>query len=489
MSRSYKFSCSLLRPAVVCGTLLAGCTSSRETVPLREIYSESAQRIGNDRDPVVVIPGILGSRLIEPSTGQIVWGAFTYGAADADYPDGARLIALPMVEGVPLVDLHDSVRPDGVLESLEANLSVLKVTALEPYRGIIATLAAGRYVDRDIALAHAGPKPSYVGESGPIDYAGAHFSCFQFDYDWRRDISENASRLDALIRSAAEATKAQRLAEGNNRPVKIDVVAHSMGGLVLMYYLRYGTQPLPEDGSLPPLSWAGAERVGNAVLVGTPSGGSVLALKQLVEGVSYSPIVPEYRPAIIGTMPALYQLLPRVRHRRIVDAQTGQPIDFFNVETWEKYKWGLVNPEQDAYLQWLLPDVSDPARRWEAAIDHLRKCLARAQQLHQALDIPSPPPAGLSISLVLGDAEQTPSVLEVDARSGAVRVREFAPGDGTVTRASALMDERVGAEFSARLRTPIRWDHVQFIAADHISLTSQPAFIDGLLYELLESPR
>ena len=32
---------------------------------------------GDDqRNPVIVIPGILGSRLVEESTGKVVWGAF-----------------------------------------------------------------------------------------------------------------------------------------------------------------------------------------------------------------------------------------------------------------------------------------------------------------------------------------------------------------------------------------------------------------------------
>ena len=43
-----------------------------------------------------------------------------------------------------------------MLESLEASVAVFRVTALEPYRGIIRTLAAGRYVDRDIARAVSG---------------------------------------------------------------------------------------------------------------------------------------------------------------------------------------------------------------------------------------------------------------------------------------------------------------------------------------------
>lgn len=389
---------------------LAGCASDGpRRAQLDEIYGEASRRIGPGRNPVVVIPGILGSNLVDAESGTIVWGAYVHGAADADFEDGARLVALPMQRGASLGSLRDGVGPDGVLESLEASVAVFRVTALEPYRGIIRTLAAGRYVDRDIARARR------AAAGGSVE--AAHFTCFQFDYDWRRDISENAARLDELIRDAAALAT-----EARGSPSRVDVVAHSMGGLVLMYYLRYGVQALPEDGSPPALTWAGAEMVERAILVGTPNAGSVLALRQLVEGVRHSALSPTYRPAVLGTMPSIYQLLPRERHARVVDSE-GRPVEgLFKVETWERFGWGLADPKQDRVLRWLLPQVGDVAERRRIALEHLAKCLARAEQLHRALDVPSMPPEGTTLSLILGDAARTPSVLEVDARSGRLRL-------------------------------------------------------------------
>ncbi|MBX2850377.1 MAG: hypothetical protein KTR15_01375 [Phycisphaeraceae bacterium] len=457
-------------------SLLTACRSEPRP-DLGAIYDEPAQKIGAQRNPVIVIPGILGSRLEEPGMKTPVWGAFTYGAADPDYPDGARLVALPMEMGKPLSELKDTVVPTTVLDSVEIDVALLvRGLEIDAYDEIIKTLAAGSYRDETIELAM----------SGPVNQ-GEHFTCFQYAYDWRRDISEQAVILHERVlhaqRSAQEGFKL-------DAPPKIDIVAHSMGGLVLRYYLRYGTQPLPEDGSLPELNWAGAKHVERAIIIGTPSAGSVLSLTQLVEGVNYVGLItPTYRPAVLGSMPSIYQLLPRVRHQRVVDEQTGEPIDFLDAEVWKQYGWGLADPDDARTRRWLLPDTKDAAERDAIAYEHLQKCLARAKQTFEALDRPADSkPEHLRMVLYAGDVDATADVISVSAE-GKLKIKSTAPGDGTVTRASTLMDERVGNAYQPRVQSPIRWDHVQFIPADHIGLTSDPSFSNNVLYELLERPR
>jgi hypothetical protein len=209
----------------------AGCTTSLRPGPrLGDLYDRAAQADDAQRNPIIVIPGVLGTVLRDAQSGRIVWGTFVGTYADPRRADGARLVALPMRRGAPLADLRDEVVPDGVLESVRVSLLGLPVEQ-HAYISILRTLGAGGYRDQDL------------GEAGAIDYGRDHFTCFQFAYDWRRDNVENAARLHEFIlakKAYVEAEMKRRY--GVEREVRFDVVAHSMGGLLARYYLLYGNR-------------------------------------------------------------------------------------------------------------------------------------------------------------------------------------------------------------------------------------------------------
>ena len=95
--------------ACLCLTiLLTACSSTptQSTANLKQIYDRSAQYHLPDRNPVIVIPGILGSRLIDDETGVTVWGAFRKDYADPKTDEGARLIALPLTADLDLSLIH-----------------------------------------------------------------------------------------------------------------------------------------------------------------------------------------------------------------------------------------------------------------------------------------------------------------------------------------------------------------------------------------------
>ncbi|MCZ6836845.1 MAG: hypothetical protein O7G85_13800 [Planctomycetota bacterium] len=475
MSHRSKSTEGMVLVSLIASTSLGGCTTSPSAPNLGGIYNKAAQETSHNRNPVVVMPGILGSKLIDEESQRDVWGAFSGNYANPEKADGARLLALPMRMGAPLSELDDTVVANGVLDQLEVSIFGLNIQ-LNAYLNILGTLGVGGYRD------------SLLGESGAIDYGPGHYTCFQYAYDWRLDISQNARAFGAQIR------KASRIAQEGMKlktPPKVDVVAHSMGGLLLRYYLRYGDQPLPEDGSLPELTWAGAELIDHAILIATPNAGSAESLLQLVDGIRFAPFFPKFEAALLGTMPSLYQLLPRPRHGAYVDSKTGQPLgdEMYDADFWSEMNWGLADPDQDAMLVKLLPGVDDEGERRRIALDHLQKCLSVAQQFHAAIDVPATPPPGLHLHLFAGDADSTVSVLAINTTTGDVRVKAHAPGDGTVLRTSAIMDERVGQTWVPRVQSPIEWRTVQFIFRDHLGLTKDPQFTDNVLYLLLEQPR
>ena len=459
---------------------LAGCRSPKAQPVLGDLYNRAAQGEAQEERPVVLLPGILGSRLVEPESKTLVWGAFTGDYANPGRPRGARLVALPMGEGQSLAELKDSVIADRAVESFQVDVLGLPVTA-GAYLDILGTLGAGGYRD------------SMLADAGTVDYGTDHFTCFQFAYDWRRDNAESAAALYRYLLDRRDEVHAKLVEKrGEAAPAKesirFDLVAHSMGGLVARYMLRYGDQPLPTDGSMPELNWQGASLVERVILVGTPNAGSAEAIRQLVEGKDFGNSVafwlPEAPAAVLGTMPSIYQLLPRPRHGALVG--NGGPVDFYDPAFWIDNKLGLMDPDEAEAIGWLLPNAS-PAERRRAAEDHLRKCLANAEQFHRALDVPAALPEGVELYLFAGDASETTQRLRIN--DGRLKTIAVGPGDETVLRSSALMDERLDGDWSPRLRTPIDWTGVNFLFQNHLGITRSAEFSDNVLYLLLEAPR
>ena len=471
--------CIRLAVAFCCLAMLTGCQSlkQRRQVDLGDIYNDLAQLPDTERNPVIVIPGILGSRLVDNQTGEVVWGEMGPAGVSPLKTHSLTELALPMQSGVPLHQLHDQVGQDGPLDQITFRVAGIPVK-VNAYAQVLATLGVGGYRDQHFR------GTSRLNE---VTYSNDHFTCFQFAYDWRRDISESAALLAQYIEEKDAYTRQQYLERyGIENPnIKFDIVAHSMGGLVARYYLRYGNQPLPEDGSLPELTWEGAKRVGRVFLVGTPNRGSTQAVKEIKDGLRLAPPMPKFPPAVIGTMPAAYQLFPRSEDLPLVYQDGCCGPDILSPQTWQQLGWGLADKRQDHVLARLMPNCSVDQRR-RIALDHQAKCLARARQFHQALDVPAPLPDGLEMHLYAGDAKETLHQLQVNSLNGRVAQEIKTPGDGTVTRTSAVAERKVdGMNLPARM---IQWTDETFLSTDHLGLTRDRTFVDNVLNQLLATP-
>lgn len=486
---------------------LAACTSPRTRTPnIAKIYEQAA--LDEIRNPVVVIHGILGARLADRETRRTVWGAFTNDAYDPNTREGARALSLPLDPLRPAsayMPEKERFYASGPLGALDVGF-LFAVFSVKIYKNILGTLGIAGYTD-----------PVSVDPLSPR-YADDHFTCFTYWYDWRRDNVQNAiefgrwlkrTRKDIHRRATIKINELRAKVARENDPharryadeleawlkrgYKFDIVAHSMGGLVARYYLRYGAADLPEDGSVPKVTWGGCEDIDKLIVVGTPNLGSIDALRNLIEGFQPAVVLPHFHQAVLGTMPSIYQLMPRQRHRVVLDGN-GRPsdMDVFDPDVWDANNWGLLDESSDRFLVWLLPELKERRARQAKAKSYLTWCLERARQFHAALDKKPETDCPRNVYLFAGDAERTLTRTMLERRGDRL-LPTFAnddaihsPGDGTVPRYSAVGDERMGGPYQRGVRTNIPWRNVTFLSDDHLGLTNNPTFSDNMLYILLE---
>ncbi|MEN8655059.1 hypothetical protein ABCR94_31860 [Streptomyces sp. 21So2-11] len=197
-------------------------------------------------DLLVVVPGILGSRLAVD--GREVWGA----SAGAVW-QGIRTFA-GSVKGLQLPkdlgDGHpgDGVVPVGLVPSLHALPGVWPL--VDGYSDLLG------WLERTFTLRRAlpGARPDV-----PVNLV-------EFAYDWRLSCRYNARLLAGRV---DEALGRWRASADHRAKAQVRLVCHSMGGLVGRYYVE---------------CLGGAEVVRQLITLGTPHRGSIGALGSLVNG-------------------------------------------------------------------------------------------------------------------------------------------------------------------------------------------------------------
>ena len=245
------------------------------------------------RNVVIVIPGIMGSELVDARE-RPVWSVAPGSLVSSIRALAANALELPR-------DLGDDAAPDGVvatrlLGSLHAIPGVW--TPVTGYGGLLGFLRSNRFhlIERERG------NPAVVPNLIP------------FPYDWRLSNRHNA-RL--LAKVACDALRRWRRQPGMEKAGLV-LVCHSMGGLIARWFAEQ------EDG---------AECIRAIVTVGTPHRGSLNALVSLVNGIE-----PGFGPlrfslsAFARSLPSLHQLLPQYAclegaHGRIGLRDTPTPLD------------------------------------------------------------------------------------------------------------------------------------------------------------------
>jgi pimeloyl-ACP methyl ester carboxylesterase len=427
------------------GLMLVQALSPRRRLDPRLI--KALRSSGGEGAPTVVVPGIMGSRLVRPD-GAEAWLNFANAFGHHD-------LRLPLE--LPLDPSRDQLRPSGLLG---VDTALPRAFGFTEYADLVHLLEGAGFHH-----GLRGPGPSY----------------HVFAYDWRRDLVESARALGETLDALAEAL--------DDPLARFNVIGHSMGGLVARYYLRFGEA---EPGETSPVTWAGARRVRNLALVATPNAGSIPSLGAVLAGERVGLSYTTLAASVIARMPSIYQLFPPAGTRPLLDRQ-GERLeaDLHDVATWERFGWGPFAPARGVRR---LPN-GEKADNGEGQRAFLAAALARAGAFHRALARAPDTPCPTRVVVLGGDCLPTlaraivADLPGLPPRLEPVTRREsewmFEAGDGRVTRDSVLASHLPGAVDSETGSGFLEASQVFFGAADHHGIYQEPTFQNLLLRMLL----
>lgn len=224
---------------------------------------------------IVLVPGYKGS-LLESSQGELVW------ITSHEAVWGNRSLALPAPGVVDPLRLQ----PKAILRSL----NLLGLFGDKYYGPILDTLRKNCTNSRIV----------------------------EFPYDWRQSASKSAGDLAKLIETLR-----------NDGVRSIDLVAHSFGGLIVSWYLRFGSQPISTAVD----RWNFDPAVKRVVLAGVPYHGAFQMFHDLKTGSTQGFNSRILDQESLSTFPSSFELLPY--------GESGPVSSSFDVSYWEQEKVGL----------------------------------------------------------------------------------------------------------------------------------------------------
>lgn len=452
---------SLLRAVFLgfIGVFLFSACASIQRPDLSRLYRVSERN--PDTTPVILIPGLFGSKLRNKNTKVEVWPGSTRDVLFSNYSQLALKFDPETLQVIP--------------DELEAYDVADKVLGQDIYGPIITTLEKhGGYVRGDLGT--------------PVKKGERRF--YVFPYDFRQDNSEHALALDRLIDNVRR--------DYNDPNLRVDVVAHSMGGLVARYYLRYGTADVLK-GDSEQVTLYGTNRVRKMILLGTPNLGSASSLQAFLVGETVG--FGRMQPEILATMASGYQLFPHPLVTSLIDINgNAQHEDLFDASTWEKFAWSIYDPEVQARIKKTESGMAD------VKLADLKRYFAyrleRGRRFQWAMSTQEP---ATPIRYVLfgGDCSLTPARLLLEQEGAQIKTRldpskiknplpnipygelMLEPGDGRVTKPSLLARESLDPSEEESEDSFIPLAYWFFLCEDHVQLTGNINFQDNLLNVLL----
>ena len=353
-------------------TLKAQDTKS-SSVEAKKETTKPAAEIQTGKAPIIIIPGLTGSELVNAKNKEIVWFK----------PQRAKEDDLRLPISPNLSRNRDSLAARDIIRSVEF---IKFLPEIEIYQKLIDALEKrGGYTEGNW------DKPSAAGDKDTF---------YVFPYDWRYDNVENARLLMRNIDNLKRKLKRPNL--------KFNIIAHSMGGLIARYAAMYGNADLPRGKPRP--TWAGARNFDKIFLLGTPNGGSVQAFDSMLNGFSFIggginlPFIQNLSKFDVFTIPSIYQLLPHQDTFTVYDENLKPlQIDLYNPKTWETYNWSIWQDED--FAKKFSPAEQRSAKAYFSVV------LNRAKRFHEALDANTSAKTPVSFYLMGADCKDTQSAI------------------------------------------------------------------------------
>jgi pimeloyl-ACP methyl ester carboxylesterase len=436
--------------------LLSGACAPHQQPDLVRLYASVAEK--PKTHPLIVIPGIMGSRLHRADGDREIWPGSLWKLMIAGDFDNLAL-TIPGSEAIAGAPRPAELETGGIFHEIAGE---------DFYAQIIETLSdAGGYT------------------CVPREKVTAQSDCVLFAWDWREGMVAAARELDNLV---------ERLRRLRADPsLRVDVVAHSAGGLVTRYFVRFGGVDVLDEIE-PSITFAGGRKVRQAILIGTPNYGSITALQKAITG--YRIGLTGMRPETTATMPGMFQLLPHPDRTWMIDIRGRRlDLDLYDVATWRRYRWSIWDTEVRERIR---ANFADPswADAYLAVFEaHFERQLARAVRFHRSLS--RPVAVAPTRYVVFGSAcLRTPArclLEEVDGRTHVwldpKDIKQplpgvpyehlmVEPGDGSVTKASLLAMDSLDLD-ATRGDFPVAW--AVFVCARHENLPANVTFQDNLL--------
>ncbi|MDT3779135.1 hypothetical protein PJI16_16340 [Nitrospira sp. MA-1] len=377
----------------------------------------SRQHVGGTDDvpktesAIIVVPGYYGTRLVREADRSVVFISLTQALF------GRQSLTLP----VPELGFKGTIdlQPDGILDEVRV---VPLLYSIDVYGSLLDRLRVSNQ------------------RSGEV---------IPFTYDWRGDLMEAVRSLDVLIRRLR--------GEGKK---DISIVAHSMGGLIVSYYLRYGVQDIDRAVE----TWKGAGEFNRVVLVGVPFLGAMNSLRNMNYGatIGWNSSLLSYEA--YASFPASYYLLPVADSDELITSEWELLRGVIrNAGQWQRSGWGLLRNTEG-----LPNDIV------ERRASYTSFWLDRSQRFLELLQQPQSTPSQKHPSLIYLYAKGTPTLAKgvwtgnqggqgIDSlffdnsdlagtESPGKFPTVYADGDGTVTVSSAWLPAAYRRAFQTTIR-------------------------------------